>query len=130
MSKKIGDRKAGIRYSEAVKMAVVRDLEDNDLSFNETNRKYGIKGGVTVQGWVRKYGNGSRGKVIRVQKPEEIDELKQLKLRVRHLELALADSNIDAALERAYTRIALKRVGITDIEEFKKKAAGQLDTRP
>src|SRR5687768_9095777 len=130
MRTKIGDRKAGIRYSEAVKMAVVRDLEDHDLSFNETHRKYGIKGCATVQRWVRKYGNGSRGKVIRVQNPEEINELKQLKLRVRQLERALADSNIDAALERAYTRIALKRVGITDIEEFKKKAAVQLHTKP
>jgi hypothetical protein len=55
------------------------------------------------QRWVRKYGNGSRGKVIRVQKPEEIDEHKKLKERVKCLERLLADANIDLSLERAYT---------------------------
>jgi hypothetical protein len=67
--------------------------------------------------------------VIRVQRPEEIDEVKRLKARVRQLEAALADSNIDSALERAYTRLACRRAGIEDVEEFKKKAAGQLGTR-
>lgn len=121
---------AGIRYSEAFKMEVVRELENNDLPFTTLQRKYGIRGAETVQKWVRKYGNGSRGKVIRVQKPEEIDELKQLKRRVRQLETALADANIDAALERAYTRMACQRAGITDVAEFKKKAAGQPDMKP
>ena len=64
--------------------------------------------------------------MIRVQKPEEIDQTKQLKDRVRRLETALADANIDLALERAYTRIACQRAGIKDVDEFKKKADGQL----
>jgi hypothetical protein len=63
-----------------------------------------------------------------VQKPEEIDELKQLKKRVRQLEVVLADCNVELVLERAYTHIACQRAGITDIEGFKKKAAGQLPT--
>jgi transposase-like protein len=117
-----------IRYSEAFKMEVVRELESKDLPFAEVQRKYGIKGCDTVQGWVLKYGNGSRGKVIRVQKPEEIDELKRVKERMRRLETALADANVDLALERAYTRLACQRAGIKDVEEFKKKAAGQPGT--
>jgi hypothetical protein len=44
------------------------------------------------------------------------------------LERALADTNIDLALERQYTRLACQRAGIADVAEFKKKAAGQLDT--
>jgi hypothetical protein len=63
-----------------------------------------------------------------VQRPEEIDELKQLKARMRRLERALADSNVELVLERAYTRIACQRAGITDVAGFKKKAAGQLPT--
>jgi transposase len=109
-------------------MHVVRELEENDLPFSEVRRKYGLSGGETVQKWVRKYGNGSRGKVIRVQKPKEIDQLKELKKRMKLLETALADANIEAALERAYTRIACERAGINDVEEFKKKAAGKLPT--
>jgi len=109
-------------------MAAVRELEEQDLPFEEIRRKYGIKGTVTVQKWVRKYGNGSRGKMIRVESPEEINELKRLKERVRRLESALADANIDLALERAYTELACERAGL-EVEEFKKKAAGQLRTK-
>ena len=68
--------------------------------------------------------------MILVQKPEEINELKRLKERMRRLETALADANVDLALERAYTRLACQRAGITDVAEFKKKADGQLDTTP
>jgi len=113
-----------IRYSEAFKMQIVREVEGQDLSFEHARRKYGIWGSGTVQRWVRRYGNGSRGKVIRVQKPEEMDELKRLKERVRLLETALADSNVELAIERAYTRMACERAGIKDVEEFKKKAGG------
>jgi transposase-like protein len=103
----------------------VRDLEGQDLPFEHVRRKYGIRGCDTVQAWVRKYGNGSRGAKMRVEKPDEISELKRLRQRVRQLESALADSNIDLALERAYTKLACERAGV-DPEGFKKKAAGQL----
>jgi transposase len=128
MAKRLGQNH-GIRYSEAFKMAVVRELEERDLPFENIRRKYGIKGSETVQEWVREYGNGSRGKRIRVERPEEINELKRLKDRVRRLETALADANIEIALERAFTKLACERAGV-DPEEFKKKAAGQRRTQP
>ena len=111
-------------------MEVVREVESKDLPFMQVQRKYGIAGTGTVGAWVRKYGNGSRGKVVRVERPEEINELKRLKARVRLLESALADANIDSALERAYTRLACQRAGITDVAEFKKKADGQPGMNP
>lgn len=111
-------------------MAAVRELESEDLPYLAIQRKYGIKGSGTVGKWVRQYGNGTRGKVIRVERPEEINELQRLKARVRQLESALADANIDAALERAYTRLACERAGITDVGEFKKKAAGSPGMQP
>ena len=119
-----------IRYSEAFKMEVVRELERDGLLFDQVRRKYGRLGSWTVQKWVHKYGNGSRGKVIRVEKPEEINENAQLKRRVRALERALADTNIDLALERQYTRLACERAGIGDVAEFKKKAGGQPPMEP
>ena len=127
MAKRAGQN-VGIRYSEAFKLAVVREVEQQDLPFAHVRRKYGIRGCFTVQAWVRKYGNGSRGIRIRVEKPEEINELKRLKERVHRLESALADANINIALERAYTELACERAGV-DVEEFKKKAAGQLRTK-
>ena len=129
MAKRLGQN-VGIRYSQAFKMQVVRELEQEDLSCEHVRRKYGIRSTATVPAWVRKYGNGTRGKRIRVEKPEEINETEQLKRRVRALERALADSNLELALERQYTRLACERAGIKDVLEFKKKAAGQLRTEP
>jgi transposase-like protein len=106
-------------------MAVVRELEEQDLPFEQVRRKYGILGCFTVQAWVRKYGNGSRGKRIIVQKPEEINEVARLRAELRRVKEALADAHVDLALERAFTEVACKRMGM-DPEEFKKKAAGQL----
>jgi hypothetical protein len=59
-----------------------------------------------------------------VETPEQIDELKRLKERVKRLEALLADANIDLAIERAYTQIACERAGIKDVAEFKKKHPG------
>jgi transposase-like protein len=97
------------------------ELEEGGIAFEDIAMKYGINGKGTVPRWVRQYGNGTRGKVIRVESPGEINELRRLKARVRQLESAPADANIDAALERAYTRLACKRAGIADVEGFKKK---------
>jgi transposase-like protein len=105
-------------------------VEQQDLPFEQVRRKYGIRSLATVPAWVRRYGNGSRGIRIRVEKPEEISELQRLRERVRRLESALADTNIDLALERQYTRLACKRAGIGDVAEFKKKAGGQPPMEP
>jgi len=127
---KLAGQEVSIRYSEAFKMAVVREVEESDLPFEHVRRKYGIRGCSTVQNWVRRYGNGTRGKIIRVEKPEEINELKRLRDRIRRLEGALADTNLDLALERQYTRLACERAGIKDVGEFKKKAGGPPPTGP
>lgn len=116
-----------IEYSEAFKMEVVRTVEQLHLTFGEAGRKFGIKGKMTITNWVRRYGNGTRGKVIRVQTPDEIEQVKELKRRVRQLESALADLQVTAALEKQFAKIACSRAGITDVAEFKKKVAGQLD---
>jgi len=130
MSEKQRRKNGAIRYSEAFKMEVVRELEREDLSFAHLQRKYGIKGCDTVQRWAQQYGNGTRGKVIRVERPEERNELKRLRERMRRLETALADANVDLALERAYTRLACQRAGIKDVDDFKKKADGQSGMKP
>src|SRR5262245_45156016 len=113
-----------VRYSEAFKMQIVQELENGQTNFEQIRRKYGIGARYSIRSWVSRYGNGSIGKVIRVEKPEEINEREQLKRRVRALEKALADANIDLAIERAYTQIACERAGIKDVGEFKKKNPG------
>jgi transposase-like protein len=111
-------------------MSVVQELEAGGLAFNAVALKYGIKGASTVQKWVRKYGHGTRGKVIRVEKPEEINQTAKLKERVRVLERTVGSLHVELALERAYTEIACERAGSGDVTAFKKKAAGSAGTGP
>ena len=117
--------RTAVRYSEAFKMEIVRELESGTINIDQIRRKYGVGSHGSIRGWVRKYGNGSVGRVIRVEKPQEINEREELKRRVRALEKALADANIDLVLERAYTRIACERAGIKDVEGFKKNNRGK-----
>jgi len=117
--------KPAVRYSEAFKMQIVHELERGQINVDQIRRKYGIGSGYTIRGWVSHYGNGSVAKVIRVEKPEEINEKAELKRRVRALEKALADANIELVLERAYAKIALERAGIKDTEDFKKNIVGR-----
>ena len=125
MRRKTSVRRAGVTYSESFKLAIVRELEEGDMPFDTIRRKYGIKGASTVQKWARKYGKGDLGKIIRVEKPKEINERDEMKKRIRGLEKALADAHIDLAIERACIKVMCARSGITDVAEIKKKAAGK-----
>lgn len=117
-------KKVEVRYSEAFKIDVVRELESGLAPVDQVRRKYGIGSASTIQSWLAHYGNGTRGRVVRVETPREINQMQQLKERVKRLEAALADAHIDLALERGYTRLACERAGISDMAEFKKKAPG------
>lgn len=109
-------------------MQVVQRLESGRYaSIGELRRAYGINGAATVKSWLLQYGKHHLlGKVIRVEKPEEIDEKRQLRQRVRELEKALADAHLKGRFDEAYLKIACRVAGIEDVEGFKKKHAGKL----
>ena len=117
-----------VRYSEAFKLRVVSDLESGALAnFAEARERYGIAGGGTVQGWLRKYGKEHLiAKVVRVETAKERDEIKALKRRIRELEKALADTQVNALLNEGFFRVACQELGIEDPEEFKKKRASDV----
>ncbi len=117
-----------IRYSEAFKQQVLRELEEGKLeSPGHARRVYGIRGSSTIAGWIQRYGKKHlMRKVVRVERLEERNELKDLRKRVRDLEKALADAHLDLKLEEAYTRQACQAAGIKDVEGFKKKFGGEL----
>ena len=116
-----------IRYSEAFKLQVVRELETGRYgSPMAAGRAYGIKGPGTVAHWIRRYGKHHLlRKVVRVMKADEQAEVKALRQRVRQLERALADAHLDLKLEAAYVQLACEAAGITDVPDFKKKHAGE-----
>jgi transposase len=125
------ERKEVMRYSEAFKMQVVRELEQGRYKSPwEASRAYGVKGTYTVARWVRQFGKDHLlGKLVRVMKADEEIEVKVLRKRVRELERALADAHLDLKLEAAYVELACEVAGVQDVAEFKKKHAGVQLTR-
>jgi len=120
--------RSAIRYSEAFKQQVLRDLDTGRFaSIEAAKRAYGIRGQGTIEAWAVKYGkNHLVGKVVRVETPKEVSELKALRKRVKDLEKALVSERLDRMLDAAYLQIACRTAGIEDVEGFKKKHAGKV----
>jgi transposase-like protein len=117
-----------IRYSHAFKMQAVREVESGQKDTQAVRRKYDIKGAGTVMRWVRQFGSGKYGKVIRVERPDEIIETARLRIQLRQAKEALADAHMELVLEKAYLEVACEQMDET-VEGFKKKHAGGPRTR-
>jgi hypothetical protein len=76
----------GISYSGEFKLKVIEDMRENQLSYREAMRKYGIGGKVLIQKWERIYleegpeglyierrGRGSTGRPPKLEKKTEED---------------------------------------------------------
>jgi transposase-like protein len=117
-----------IRYSKAFKMQAVREVETGQHCARAVQRKYGIKGNDTVNGWVRQLGSGKYGKIIRVERPDEISEAARLRRQLQLAKGALADAHMELALEKAFLTVACEQLDQT-VEGFKKKHGGRPRTR-
>ena len=117
-----------VKYSEAFKRQVVRDLERGRFrSHSEARERYGIGGGGTVGVWIRKYGSERmQKKIVRVESPEERDQIQALKARIKELERAVVDSKVNEALYKAYFDVVCRECGVTDPEGLKKNIARKL----
>jgi transposase-like protein len=118
--------KTVMRYSEAFKLQVVRELEQGRFeSYEAAGRAYGVKGCHTIANWARQFGKDHLlGKVVRVMKADERAEVEALRKQVRELKSALGDAHLDLKLEAAYLKLACEAAGVRDVAEFKKKHAG------
>jgi len=117
-----------IRYSQGFKMQCVREVEAGRNCAFAVQRKHKIKGTGTVMRWVRQFGSGRYGKIIRVEKAQEVNETGQLRGELRRAKEALADTHMELALERALLAVACEELG-QSLEDFKKKHAGGRRTR-
>src|SRR5512135_2180061 len=117
-----------IRYSNAFKMQAVREVEAGKFCAEAVQRKYRINGKGTVIRWVRQFGSGRYGKVIRVEKAHEVNETSQLRSELRRAKEALADTHMELALEQAFLAVACEELD-QSLEDFKKKHAGGRRTR-
>ena len=117
-----------IRYSKAFKMQCVQEVEAGALCAYEVQRKYKVKSSATVMGWVRQFGSGKYGKIIRVEKAGEVNVTSQLRTELRRVKEALADTYMELALEKAFLVVACERMDQT-VEGFKKKHGGRPRTK-
>ncbi len=111
-----------IRYSMGFKQQVIRQLELGRFSsISEAREHYGIKGGSTISCWLRRYGrNHLCAKVVRVEKPDEKDRIRELKKQVRQLKEALGQTQAEKIIGEEFLKIACEQLG-QDVEKFKKK---------
>ena len=117
------------RYSECFKRQVVEELENGRFeSITQARLHHGIPGATTVQKWINKYGkNHLQAKVVRVEKPDEQDQIREYKKRVAQLEQALGKTQAENVLNAAFLKLACGRLG-EDVEDFKKKSDGKRST--
>ena len=119
------EQKIVVRYSISFKMQVIEDIESGRFSMNGAASHYGINGSETISKWLKKYGkNHLCPKVIRVEKPNEKNQIKELKNRIKELEFALGKTQAKRVLGDCFLDIACGQLG-TDVESFKKKVDSQ-----
>lgn len=118
-------------YSTAFKRQVVEQLESGRFSsINEAKEHYGIRGDNTVNLWLRKYGrNHLCPRIVRVEMPDEKDQVRALKKQVKQLQQVLGKKEAEKAIGDAFLEIACEKLG-QDVEEFKKKADPLRSARP
>jgi transposase len=85
-----------LRYSISFKQKVVREIEEEGLTFSQARQRYGIKGGQTIQAWLRTFGkNHLLNKIVRVEMKGEKDRVKELEAEIKKLKIALADTTME-----------------------------------
>ncbi len=120
-----------VRYSIGFKRLVVEQLESGRFSsICEAMAHYDITGGATIKRWLGKYGrNELCPKVVRVEKPNEKNQILELKKQIRQLKEALGQTQAEKVIGEEFLKIACEKMGL-DVEDFKKKAGGTLFTEP
>ena len=86
-------------------MQAVREVEAGQDCAFAVARKHDIKGSGTVMRWLRQFGSGKHGKIIRVEKPDEISEAAWLRTQLRQAKEALADAHMELALEKEFVDV-------------------------
>ena len=101
------------RYSAAFKHKVTKEIENGLLTIAEASRIYDINV-VSIYNWIRAFGKDHLiGKVVLVQKRDELDKIKKLEEEKRQLEAALAKANLDKFCLESLIEVAEETYGIS-----------------
>ena len=110
-----------IRYSEAFKQQVVQEIESGKHTFASARKMYGITGGTTLTWWFKKLGKlDSIPMIIRVEKPDEKDRIRDLERQIKELKNSLAETQVRYLVAESYFEVVCEEQGL-DAEQVKKK---------
>jgi transposase-like protein len=114
-------------YSEAFKQEIISKIESGKLTIEQARRIYNIGGSCTIQKWIKKYGrNHLLGKIVRIEMPEEVSELKKLQKQKAELESALAKAHLKILSLESIIEAAEEELGI----ELKKSSDKKQSSNP
>jgi transposase-like protein len=116
----ISPKRTVTRYSEAFKQQVVQEVESGQGSVQQLRRKYGLSAN-TIQYWIKRMGKLELlPTIIRVEKPDEANRIRELERQIRELKESLADTQVDYLIAKSQFEIVCEQQGL-DPEEVKKK---------
>jgi transposase len=120
-----------IRYSISFKQQVIRELESGRFgNIAEARQHYGINGATTIRNWLGRYGrNHLCPRIVRVEMPDEKDQIRELKKQIKQLQQVLGHTQAENVINQAFLKIACEKLG-EEVEEFKKKADTQQSEKP
>ena len=109
---KAGEKRTQKDYSLPFKLMVVEEVEKGELSYKQSQRKYGIQGRSTVLVWLRKHGRlnwqqriSMKSGSIPQQKIRELEkQVKRLKSEKQILEMAIsvAEDELGIPIRKKY----------------------------
>ena len=107
------------RYSDAFRQQVVREYEAG-TPLEDLRKKYGIRGNSTIQKWIQKFSSyGLRHELVRIQRPEEVQRIRELEARVQELEQALGRLTLEKLALESSLEVLQETYGV----QAKKNAA-------
>ncbi len=105
------------QYSEGFKRQVVAEYEDG-ASASALCRKYGIGNVSSVTAWVKKYSReGLRLEIVRIQTPEEADQLREVERERDLLRQAVADLTVQKLLLEGELRVYQEAYGTDPLKK-------------
>jgi len=101
------------RYSNAFKQKVIKEIEEGMITIAEASRIYEISL-QSLYNWIKDYGKDHLiGKVVWVQKRDEVDKIKKLEAEKRQLEAALAKAHLDNFCLESLMSVVEEKYGIS-----------------
>ncbi len=106
------EQKISFRYSKAFKQKVVSEIENGKLGKEEARKLYDIRGGSTIQEWIKKLGKAQLlNKVVHIEMKDEKDKIKELERQKKELESALAQAHLKIIMLESTVKVLEEKTG-------------------